>query len=61
LQVPAERFLRMKRDITLMASNNGDSNESHILQGRYQSPILVQWRSNEIGYRYVDVKLTRFK
>ncbi|MCA9731353.1 hypothetical protein KC799_04440, partial [candidate division KSB1 bacterium] len=49
LQVPAERFLRMKRDITLMASNNGDSNESHILQGRYQSPILVQWRSNEIG------------
>ncbi|KAA3613697.1 MAG: hypothetical protein DWQ05_15570 [Calditrichaeota bacterium] len=61
LQLPAERFLRMKRDITLLATNNGNESESRILQGTYQSPILVQWRSNDAGCRYVDVQLTRFK
>jgi len=31
------------------------------VQGRYQSPILVQWRHAQHQQRRLNVKLTRFE
>lgn len=44
LALPASRALRMKRSITLAVSDVGsDRDRGRIVQGTYQSPILVQW------------------
>jgi hypothetical protein len=55
---PANRFLRMKRSLALLVSDRGDDGLAHIVQGTYQSPILVQWQKAERGTRQVDVTLT---
>ena len=44
---PASRFLRMKRSVNLMVSDHNTPGEGKILQGTYQSPILVQWKQAE--------------
>jgi hypothetical protein len=59
LAVPAARFLRMKRSVSLLVSDR-DLGSGAIVEGVYQSPILVQWRSPGRGVRHVDVTLTRF-
>jgi thiamine phosphate synthase YjbQ (UPF0047 family) len=59
LAVPASRFLRMKRSVSLLVSD-GDAGRGSIVEGLYQSPILVQWRSPGRAVRHVDVTLTRF-
>ncbi|MDZ7291526.1 MAG: hypothetical protein ONB44_23150 [candidate division KSB1 bacterium] len=61
LSVPASRFLGMKRNISLMVSNGQENGKGHLVQGTYQSPILVQWREAPQRTRYLDVTLTRFK
>jgi hypothetical protein len=58
LAVPAARFLRMKRSVSLLVSDTGAT--AGIVEGTYQSPILVQWNSAGRGVRHVDVTLTRF-
>ncbi|SVA80502.1 uncharacterized protein METZ01_LOCUS133356, partial [marine metagenome] len=58
---PARHFLRMKRSVSLPVSDRGTPGEGHLAQGRYQSPILVQWRRAEPRTRIVDITLTRFK
>ncbi|MFQ5630050.1 MAG: hypothetical protein ACE5I1_14885 [bacterium] len=57
---PAERFLRMKRGISLFASN-GTSKKARIVQGTYQSPVLVQWEKAENRTRYLDVVISEFR
>jgi thiamine phosphate synthase YjbQ (UPF0047 family) len=57
--VPASRFLSMKRSVSLFVSD-GRSGQPAIVEGTYQSPILVQWRAASDGARRVDVRLTRF-
>jgi hypothetical protein len=57
--VPASRFLRMKRSVSLLVSDTR-SGEPAVVEGTYQSPILVQWRPASGGVRTVDVRLTRF-
>lgn len=59
--VPAKRFLRMKRGISLIISDDGTTGEGKIITGTYQSPILVQWRKAVKDRRQVDVVFTRFE
>lgn len=59
LAVPASRFLRMKRSVSLLVSDR-DAGRGSIVEGVYQSPILVQWRAPGRSVRHVDVTLTRF-
>jgi len=59
-QVPASRFLRMKRGVSLIVSDN-DSGQGKIVSGTYQSPILVQWRKAENLTRNINVTFTRFE
>ncbi|MEO5761765.1 MAG: hypothetical protein ABIR28_05565 [Vicinamibacteria bacterium] len=55
---PADRFLRMKRGISFgVSETNGVPS---LIRGRYQSPILVQWRNAERQERRVEVALHRF-
>ena len=61
LAVPAERFLRMKRSVSLPISDHNEDGKGSILQGLYQSPILVQWKKSEAHMRRLDATIVRFK
>jgi thiamine phosphate synthase YjbQ (UPF0047 family) len=56
---PAQRRLRFKRAIDLPVTRNGDG-RSHLLRGRYQSPILIQWRSVPEQRRRLNLRLIRY-
>jgi thiamine phosphate synthase YjbQ (UPF0047 family) len=58
--MPAERFLRMKRSVSLLVSDRNDAGHGAIVEGTYQSPILVQWHRDSRRQRVLDVTLTRF-
>jgi thiamine phosphate synthase YjbQ (UPF0047 family) len=60
LAVPAERFLRMKRSVSLPISDHNERGVGSILQGLYQSPILVQWKKSEAHTRRLNATLVRF-
>jgi len=60
LSSPAKRILRLKRHVKLLVSDSGATGSERILQGTYQSPILVQHHPAEGGVRYMDVTLRRF-
>ena len=56
----ASRFLRLRKQVSfLVAAGIGEAPGS-IVQGRYQSPILVQWHQGDIASRTLVVTLTRF-
>ncbi|MEK7203955.1 MAG: hypothetical protein AAB254_00460, partial [candidate division NC10 bacterium] len=59
LRVPA-RFLRLKRSISLLVSDTAEAGRGRVVQGRYQSPILVQWQRPDNQVRRVDVTISRF-
>jgi len=61
LEAPASRFLRMRRSIDLMVSDAKTEGRGELVQGLYQSPILVQWRPARGEVRRLDVVLTRFE
>ena len=61
LAVPASRRLRMKRSMSLLVSDRDASGEGAIVQGRYQSPILVQWKRAKGQTRRLNVTLVRFE
>jgi len=54
MAVPADRFLRMKRSVSLLIS------DQQVVQGSYQSPILVQWKKSERQARTLEIALTEF-
>ncbi len=60
LAVPASRFLRVKRSVSLLINDCGDG-RSPIVGGQYQSPILVQWRRTESHCRHMRANLIRFE
>lgn len=61
IAVPAARFLQMKRSVSLLVSDGGEGGErGAIVEGTYQSPILVQWRRADKRARRVDVTLSQF-
>lgn len=60
MAVPASRFLRLKRSVSLLVTDRDGDGEGRIVQGRYQSPILVQWQRAAGQTRKIDVSLTEF-
>lgn len=61
LEVPASRFLRMKRSVDLLVSDAGTPGKGAVVEGTFQAPIMVQWRPATRGAREVHVALTRFE
>jgi hypothetical protein len=59
LAMPARRFLRMKRSVSLLVSDRECAGCGALVGGAYQSPILVQWDKASGKRRLVDVTLTR--
>jgi thiamine phosphate synthase YjbQ (UPF0047 family) len=59
IAVPAGRFLRMKRAVNLRVRES--DGHGVIADGRYQSPILVQWHRADKQIRTVEATLTRFE
>ncbi len=60
MALPAERFLRMKRSVSLLVSDRNTPGHGAIVEGTYQSPILVQWHQAPGRTRHLDVTLDRF-
>ncbi len=60
LAVPAARFFRMRRSVSLLVSERPDGSHG-IVEGTYQSPILVQWRQPPRPTRLIDVTLTELR
>jgi hypothetical protein len=60
LAVPAARFFRMRRSVSLLVSERPDGTHG-IVEGTYQSPILVQWRQPPRQTRLIDVTLTELR
>ena len=61
LSTPASRMLRLKRKISLLVSTSPETGPERIVQGTYQSPILVQHHPACRGVRYLDIVVRRFK
>jgi len=61
MAVPAERLLRMKRSVNLLVSDTASPGVGRIVQGTYQSPILVQWHQAHGRVRHLDVTLSRLQ
>jgi thiamine phosphate synthase YjbQ (UPF0047 family) len=59
IAVPAGRFLRMKRAVNLRVRES--EGRGVIADGRYQSPILVQWSRADQRVRALEVTLTTFE
>ncbi len=59
IAVPAGRFLRMKRSVNLRVRES--EGRGVIADGRYQSPILVQWHRADKRVRTLEATLTRFE
>jgi thiamine phosphate synthase YjbQ (UPF0047 family) len=59
IAVPAGRFLRMKRAVNLRVREI--DGHAAIADGRYQSPILVQWNRASARVRQLDATLTSFE
>ena len=60
LSSPASRILRLKRHISLLVSSSEETGPERIVQGTYQSPILVQHQAAAGGVRYLDITLRSF-
>ena len=61
MEIPARRFLGMKRSVSFLASDGKGGAPARIVRGRYQSPILVQWRAADHQVRSLSVTLVRFR
>jgi len=59
IAVPAGRFLRMKRSVNLRVRES--DGHGVIADGRYQSPILVQWNRADRHVREIEATLTSFE
>jgi len=57
LAVPAARFFRMRRSVSMLVSERPDGSNG-IIEGTYQSPILVQWQRAPRQTRVLEATLT---
>ena len=60
LAVPAKRLFGVKRSIDLLVSDANPTGRAAIVEGAYQSPILIHWRAAARRVRTVNVSLTQF-
>lgn len=61
LEMGASRFFRMDRGVDLLVSDSRTPGKGSVVEGTYQTPILVQWRQAPSTVRKVDISLTRFE
>jgi len=47
--------------MSLLVSDQNGAGKGSIIQGKYQSPILVQWKRAEAQTRRLDVSFVRFE
>ena len=60
LAKPAERLFGVKRSVDLLVSDTNPTGRAEIVEGTYQSPILIHWRGVAGGARTVRASLTEF-
>ena len=60
LSGPASRFFRLKRGIELFIAGRGAAGQERIMQGLYQSPILIQYQQAAHGVRELEITLWAF-
>jgi len=60
LAVPAARFFRIRRSLQLLVAERADGRPG-LVEGTYQSPILVQWRRSPHPVRAIHVTLTQLQ
>ena len=60
LAAPADRLFGVKRSIDLLVSDETPGGRTAIVEGTYQSPILIHWRGASQQERTVSVSLTQF-
>jgi hypothetical protein len=60
LAVPAARFFRIRRSVDLLVAER-DGGGRGFVEGRYQSPILVQWQRGPRPTRVLHATLTRLE
>ena len=60
LSAPISRIFRLKRHITLLVSNRVGTEAGRIVQGTYQSPILLQYQIADKGVRCLEITLRNF-
>ena len=60
LAAPARRFLRIQRSVNLLVTDSSTPDVGDIVQGTYQSPVLVQWNKARSQNRHLRVQLFRF-
>ena len=53
--------LRLKRSMSLLVTPEDASGRGTVELGRYQSPILLQWRTTDAQARRLRARLTRFE
>jgi len=61
LSSPAYRLLRLKRHVSLLVSTSQETGPERIVQGAYQTPILVQHHRAEGDVRKLDITVRRFE
>ncbi|MFQ5769374.1 MAG: hypothetical protein ACE5HX_02480 [bacterium] len=61
IRLTASHYLSMKRQISLYVSDDIENGQGKIVFGKYQSPILVQWKRAKGETRYLDVTISKFK
>jgi hypothetical protein len=57
IAVPAARFFRIRRSVHLLVAEREDGRRG-VVEGTYQSPILVQWQRGPRPVRALHVTLT---
>jgi hypothetical protein len=60
MALPAERLFRMKRSVHLLVSDHETPGDAAMVQGHYQSPILIQWGRAPGRARRIELTLSRF-
>jgi hypothetical protein len=58
---PASRRLCMKRSVSLLVLDQDGSGRGDIVEGTYQSPILIQWKSPKSQSRVLKVDFIQFR
>ena len=61
LSGPAARLFRVQRGIQLFISGRSEAGQERIMQGIYQSPILIQYQQAEQGVRRLELTLWAFR
>ncbi len=61
LSGPAFRLFRLKRRVSYLVSAEGGNGRGRLVEGRYQSPILIQHRPADDEVRRLEISVWRFE